>query len=478
MLLFGSIGIGPDAQGSCSTVIPANQLVGQVIRLILTCSDMREAFFDFQSLLGDSHAPSDPMKGFLAFDAHVTDCGCHLRAQMLQDLIMHFKNVAKVEIEIFQVMIKNLEQLENECISLINRLCWNNSDPSKIGLPRTIKEPTELLKFLNWKGKEINTFLGETDCHNRPSERTGYCERSWSAKSSRMILEFVFCSHFLSKHKIYNKRDKVDSVTINFEGAFEKRLELANRHHCNGQGKFGSGCRYLKHAKESKNVFTSRVANIQARLAHLSVSFLKSINHLQIDMIELSKVSTKNITAIPNFLHFLILEREWTKKNTPLLLAVRYLNCNVFFDIYFKVRINSNTLEWELEEKKREEFDSDIPYVVITALAANVKKNNTPDQLKRSILQGHKRMRQFWLSFMSQHPQYPFKTGCCEKEYMRTKLPQELSELYFVSNSLELDKILIGDGTTFTPKHIFTEYPNIFFHFQDEVKGKKGALVI
>ena len=243
-----------------------------------------------------------------------------------------------------------------------------------------------------------------------------------------VVLEFLYCSHFLSKNKIYNKKENVDSVTIDFNYAFEKRRLMSNEFHCQGTGKHGVGCRYLKYAKQSKNSFISSVSRLQSRLALLSVSFLKSRCTLPCDISALQQNSPRNVSAVPNFLHYLILEREWSQNKTPILLAVRKLHEDEHSDIYFEAQIKPGTLEWTLQHKYCEEFNPNTPYIVITALALDSCSAKTDSLLAMELMKEQKNFRKFWLTFMSQHRQYPFEIEHNEDQLLQSQVSEDIFE--------------------------------------------------
>ncbi|CAH01907.1 uncharacterized protein KLLA0_C19184g [Kluyveromyces lactis] len=477
-LLFQRLGVTLTAGNDKKTSIPSNQLVGHLIGLILLCDDLNEAFADFQALLQNGIAISSSDRGYLVFDAHVTDCGCHLRAQMIQDVFSYFKNHEVTKLYIFDAVAKKLNELKRHCISLIQTLCWENTSAQKLGFPKNIKSYEELLKLLQWDTADISSAIADSFPMNPNNADQNEKGLVWNVTKLEVVLEFLYCSHFLSKNKIYNKKENLDSVTIDFNNAFEKRQLLSNKFHCQGTGKLGVGCRYLKHAKQSKNSFISVVSNLQSRLALLSIAFLKSRCTLPCDIEALQKNSPRNVSAIPNFLHFLILEREWSQNETPILLAVRKLHEHEHCDLYFEARINPHTFEWTLQHKECCEFEHHTPYIVITALATGSSTTKTAQLLAWELMKAQKNFRQFWLTFMSQHRQYPFEIEHDEDQLLETQVSQDIFELYCQSKREDRNQILFDDSTSLLPKHIFTEYPSIFFNFQKNVCSKHGALVI
>ncbi|KAL2706780.1 putative cyclodipeptide synthase PUL1 [Kluyveromyces marxianus] len=335
-----------------------------------------------------------------------------------------------------------------------------------------------MIAFLEWNTDNIRGTIAETfpKTHNKPAQNKN--DLIWDVTDLKVVLEFLFCSHFLSKNKIYNKKGNLDSVTIDFNLAFEKRQSLSKTFHCQGSGKHGIGCRYLKHANESKGSFISVVSKLQSRLASLSIAFLKSKSIVSCNIDSLIKYSPKHVPAMPNFLHFLILEREWGKKRTPILLAVRTFHGNEHCDIYFEARVKQHTFEWILQKQEYDKFEHHIPYLIITAVVTSSNTTKTAQQFAYELMKAQKKFRKFWLTFMSQHRQYPFEIDYDEEQLLKAQVSQDIFELYFSSKRENIDNILFDDHSSFLPKHIFTEYPSIFFNFQKNSDSKYGALVI
>ncbi|CDO92882.1 unnamed protein product [Kluyveromyces dobzhanskii CBS 2104] len=476
--IFRRLGVYKTQENDKSTPISINQLVGHLIGLIFLCSDLKEALKDFLALLQKGSALSSSDRGFLVFDAHVTDCGCHLRAQMLQEIITYYQESGSSKLFIFDVIANKLSQLKENCILLIKSLCWENMNGQKLGLPKTIKSYQELLTLIQWDTEEINGIIADHYATGPISLENIKNRSVWDVTKLEVVLEFLYCSHFLSKNKIYNKKENLDSITIDFNRAFEKRQSLSNQFHCQGAGKHGIGCRYLKHAKPSKNRFVTSVSHLQSRLALLSILFLESRCSLSCNISALQQNSPRNVSAVPNFLHFLILEREWSQKETPILLAVRAIDEHEYCDIYFEARINKQTFEWTLEHKGCHDFRLNTPHIVISALASGLSAKKTAKILEEGLVKAQKNFRQFWLIFMSQHRQYPFEIEQNEDQLLQSQVSQEIFELYRDSKRRDKDKVLFVDNTSLLPKHIFTEYPSIFFEFQRNACSKYGALVI
>lgn len=476
-LLFQKLGVVLINRYDEATCIPSKQLVGHLMVLIMLCTDLEDAFADFSSLIKRGTSLTSADRCYLLFDAHVTDCGCHLRAQMIQEVFISVQEDCEI-IAILDVLLAKLRELKGKCISLTQLLCCENTSPQKLGLCHTIRNHDEVFSMLKWDTSDAVDKSKQFNPKNIPQTQEESSEIEWNVKRLEVLLEFIYCSHFLSKYKTYKKNENKDSVTIDFNYAFERRQEILSEFHLLDTAKSQSGCRYLKHAKQSKNKFISLVCHLQSRLAQFSISFLKQKSKLSLEIDTLLRKSPKNISAVPNFLHFLVLEKEWSQKGTPILLAVRKFQQDKHFDIYFDVRIHPESLEWTLEEKKCDEFEVDIPYVVISAVIGESLPSKTSQQLTTEIKNAQKNFREFWMIFMSQHKQYPFDVECCEDLLLKEKLPKNIYDLYHKSKSQDIAQIVFKDSTTLVPKHIFTEYPSTFFDFQKATQTMNGVLVI
>ena len=178
-LIFKQLGVPLKAENDKKTSIPANQLVAHLIGLILLCDDLMEAFGDFQALLQNGKAVSSSDRGFSVFDAHVTDCGCHLRAQMMQEILLFFKGKKHRKVFIFDAIAKKLNSLKEHCTRLIQSMCWENTSVQKLGFPKTIKSNEELLILLQWDTDDIcneiasNSPKDQNYCQNIKMNQTG-----------------------------------------------------------------------------------------------------------------------------------------------------------------------------------------------------------------------------------------------------------------------------------------------------------------
>ena len=138
-----------------------------------------KAFGDFQALPQNGEAVSSSDRGFSVFDAHVTDCGCHLRAQMMQEILLFFKRNKDRKVVIFDAIAKKLNSLKEYCTRLIQSMCWENTSVQKLGFPKTIKSNEELLILLQWDTDDIcneiasNSPKDQNYCQNIKMNQTG-----------------------------------------------------------------------------------------------------------------------------------------------------------------------------------------------------------------------------------------------------------------------------------------------------------------
>lgn len=414
--------------------IKRNEYVGSLGQLYVTLKNLKRASETFLNSMED-------MESFLPFDAHVSDCGCHLRAQMLMERVKHYKE-NKGDYKVFKKIIEACNESLAHTSSLMEKLCWLEQSPAEFGLPKVTAKSEDIKKAVGWD-------LSDAGCMRD--------------------VKYIYYCFTLSRFKKYLERSKKDSVEVDFDTATNNLNKSVCSFTCQGKGKLGEGCRYLKHARIGKGYVKSQTATLQARLSKVSIEFLLScVPDLKEELEEFCIQSKKSIWAIPALLQFKALERIWASEKTPLYLAIRFYHGDVSRFVYTSAHVEPS-LQWKFYEDP----SLDRPHIATTFECEyeGVKSASTRE-LTEKLYSLQPKMRSMWYTFMYQHKQYPFETDRSSEDKIKMTL--------YLANDLatHFEKVDLSESITLEPKHIFLEYPRAVSEKQAKVNGKAGTLLI
>ncbi|KAM9901774.1 hypothetical protein OXX69_008578 [Metschnikowia pulcherrima] len=419
-----------------------NEYVGTLGQLYVTIRDLKQAISAFvDSVNGEEN------KNFLAFDAHVSDCGCHLRASMSMDLIQRYRG-NREELLSFLGLVEACDKALVSTSALMKDICTEAKSLKELQLPKSTKDPLLFLSAIGWKYESDN--LSE--------------------------IKYIFYCYVLSQFKTYSFRNKQDSVHIDTDKEFKQKNEMICTHTCQGKGKLGNGCRYLKHARIGKAALKQWTLCYQERLSKMSVDYLaKSDSELK-ELVENSrKESHKSVAAVPSYVQFKISERLWASNQFPFLLSMRVFVDEGHEDIYARAFVGRD-LKWNIQFVTSDVLE-DTPHIIVAGHCRVPHGYNDTNKLNLAnlSLDAHQNMRSFWYSFMSQHKQYPFDTALGCDDDLQNVLPAHEFKDYM---KFKYAGIRAFRDMEFTPKHIFVEYPSVVFSKQRMLAGKQGVLFI
>lgn len=217
----------PKKQSSYPTVL------SDAIRSIL---DSIEALALFYQLVIMRKPASRP--GFIAFDAHGGDSGCHLRSSMILDAYAGYSEFELHEPERFQAFcaslartIELLKDLETRARNAHTSLTGRGKQPEDVALRQKKDTPRNILKNLGWT--EISGANSSTDTiganpnssnsgiYVKGQDSSGFCHAarplvkkgdgmggdaaqsnpSWNILDPSVMLRFIVYSYTLSRYK-------------------------------------------------------------------------------------------------------------------------------------------------------------------------------------------------------------------------------------------------------------------------------------
>lgn len=143
--------VGKHARLSTTTIHKACYVPSLLSDLICAASDAKDALKLFLSLYTDDHGDvSSP--GYMAFDAHVGDTSCQLRASMFMMVWNHLRN--EVAGTLFRtkvsLLIQQLHDLIDAARSTCRRLTRGRETLQSVGLNKAGESRQTLLEKLGW----------------------------------------------------------------------------------------------------------------------------------------------------------------------------------------------------------------------------------------------------------------------------------------------------------------------------------------
>lgn len=231
-------------------------VLGDIIRSI---SDAIAALTQFYQLVIMRKPASRP--GFIAFDAHGGDSGCHLRASMILDAYSGYSGLAFHESERFQAFcaslartIEILKDLETRARNALTSLTGCGKQPEDVELRLKRDTPRNILRKLGWteiSGTNSSTDTiganpnsSNSDIHVKGQDSSGFCHAasplvkkgdgmggdaaqsnpSWNLLDPSVMLRFIVYSYTLARYKKFKyTRDRLVGLVDPKEA--ESRLE-------------------------------------------------------------------------------------------------------------------------------------------------------------------------------------------------------------------------------------------------------------
>ncbi len=196
--------------------------------IVRGATDSIQALNLFRELVvGHGNSPSTP--GFMAFDAHVGETGCHLRAGMVNDIFSTYRRIFRtnanawktVEIWLDETIIR-LEGVITQARTACARLTKDKVKPSQLGLNPKQETPRKILLLLGWPEPEQSFRLSTIDAKRgdvfEPStsgssssslqDEKGtevYHSRAvWDVLDSAILARFIIYTYILSKYKAFS----------------------------------------------------------------------------------------------------------------------------------------------------------------------------------------------------------------------------------------------------------------------------------
>ncbi|KZM20713.1 hypothetical protein ST47_g8139 [Ascochyta rabiei] len=338
----------------------------QLFYITRGATDAIEALELFLELLFEpSHQPQQDTHGsigYLAFDAHVGDTACQLRACMLSDIMKHYRRPGScVHVVAMRATISELKKLLENTTRLLTGLLdldWNkirSGGLEALGVPKSGMTLNELLFKLEWKIAEAKTLnyessrgssqeslgsmassLSGADFNDAlPSNRSEFSamspEEHWKPSDWRQVVQFLVYSYILSKYKQLIACNGVYRATLNPDRAFTMGQILLQR-------EFGS-----QFVRPNKRAIEEEFLGLQRFVSGLSCAWLESRARtswsIQPRFHSLLKstirTSAKGIHSVSSYVGFLMLRSLWAETSAPIIIMTTRFCPSGFHVNYF-----------------------------------------------------------------------------------------------------------------------------------------------
>ncbi|EFW16226.1 hypothetical protein D8B26_006076 [Coccidioides posadasii str. Silveira] len=361
--------------------------------MVCAASDARDALDLFLSLYNDDDG-NVSTTGYMAFDAHVGDTSCQLRASMIMMLLQHLRKEPTNSLfrTMVSLLIGQLEDLikmaKNTCRrltkvgespeslglsksgesrqSLLEKLGWQ--EPVMLGqdgfssyiaeLSQVSRKPTPLVGHespqISWQFRRHNVTIGVTismpgqKCPPYRSKSRPIAEKmtpgspeNWDPSNFSQVVRLIVYSYMLSKYKRFCRRTHVVGAELN------PKLPLSVRDRLVSQDHDTTNRRFLLLTGPKR--FEQDFASMQNWVGELSCSWLKLLasrfgdDKLPRLLEQTTRISPKGLTSIPNYIGFLALRQFWAQTIVPILIMEKRFcglgnSLNGTYDDYMRIK--------------------------------------------------------------------------------------------------------------------------------------------
>jgi hypothetical protein len=254
--------------------------------IVRGATDSIDALVLFRSLVtGHSNGPDT--LGFMAFDAHVGETGCHLRAGMVNDLFTTYRCLFQSSPGAWQVVetwldetIARLEAVITQSRAACVKLTKDKVKPSVLGFNQKQETPRKVLVELGWSEPEqIFSFATKTETFEpltsasssttlQIDNSTDQDRTSWQILNSVILSRFVVYAYVLSKYKAFSFYNGSPNGSLQPQAADSFTRKLM-------ENSWDSGVASVK--RSGMRRLENEFRDLQAWLSELSCAWLQSL---------------------------------------------------------------------------------------------------------------------------------------------------------------------------------------------------------
>ncbi|KAH8706936.1 hypothetical protein GQ44DRAFT_629403 [Phaeosphaeriaceae sp. PMI808] len=348
-----------------STAIPRNLF--SIVRAATDSADALELFVNLiQEAEQDLTSP-----GFLAFDAHVGDTACQLRACMLLEIVNRYQRLDPLSTELCQTKeaVEHLRAVATNAQNFCKELCdfpIRKASVEALGVSKHGMTMDEILQRVGWleatKPKldgsrepltlPVPTPLSETSSMefnpspdgtqtsystppssasstgitNTAEQRklaspfsAGVTSEYWMPWNLNQVVHFLIYCYILSKYKEFVVRSYIYGASIRPELAFQVSHKMMD-------GKFPK-----PYDSPTKRPIEQEFQALQSYTSDLSCAWLGQMSKMfcpdrqvMTSLLEKSKrFSVKGVHSVPSYVGYLVLRELWAQTSTPIILVSR-----------------------------------------------------------------------------------------------------------------------------------------------------------
>ncbi|KAL4887212.1 hypothetical protein BJY04DRAFT_212260 [Aspergillus karnatakaensis] len=470
------------------------------------CSDAVESLSQFADLMSGRGDIENSPVGYRAYDAHVGETACHIRAGMLMELYGVYQQSANEKLYLTKY-IACLQQTQENAQNLCFQLTSNNACPTKFGLGSKLEGTDTFVAALGWIEPELKASHGvETET----TSKSAFPE--WNPGNPRLAVRYLIALFVLAKYTEHSKCSKTNHTIVRLQpkkaASYASELIASSWNQGNNLYK-GSGCNRIEVRYKSLQKWVSGLCCSWVQVWAAKLSFSSATQTLVSHCI---KSSPKGLQVVAAYVGFLACRRVWAGNRWPLLLVDRYFCSQGYHLNLFRATLEPaveppsasdhhivSTLSWNLTQVRPEDIDdpsaSQGPIICIlgNSIAGSHEEylartlDGSPECCVGSCVRPHRdnqcaanvEHRQHFIgtdhdrlsqALLAEHRAYPFpfKEGAMEEDEVnelldsiRQFLPNDPLDQYFLKSRSEVNDVGAGrdNMSTFRWEHILAESP-------------------
>ncbi|KAH4133223.1 hypothetical protein HBH98_189770 [Parastagonospora nodorum] len=382
---------GKHAKISSSVLHKPSAIPRHLFNIVRGGNDAIDALQLFLKLLRENEFDVNS-PGYMAFDAHVGDTSCQLRACMLLEIFNRYRQhvSSTTEVRFIEQTIDHLKKVVDNAHTFCKEVCnmgVSKKGPAALGMSKQGMSIDEILRKIGWtepkkpeRTQEIsntalvvsvassvaspsvsqasasrisvgstNTSASDTasisqiDPIDLQEERANfpsvvYAEATsdyWEPWDWHQVVHFLVYSYVLSKYKHFTVRAQVYGANINPQSAFDCSNKLLD-------GNFPHPCQ-----PPTKRPIELEFAALQSYLSDCSCAWLSSTSRvfspdrqLMASLLEKSKrTSAKGVSSVSCYIGYLVLRELWAQTSPPVMIVSRRYCSHGFHKNIFRASI-------------------------------------------------------------------------------------------------------------------------------------------
>ncbi|KAJ5750842.1 hypothetical protein N7533_007870 [Penicillium manginii] len=249
----------PDTKYTCT--LKAGYIPSLLSDVVCAASDSLDALELFSELLQENHASSSST-GYMAFDAHVGDTACQLRALMIMALRHHLLKdgrLARFQRHVAS-MIDALQNVIIRARDSCRMLTAKGSNFEKFGFNRAGESRCSLLMKLGW-----------VEPISEHETRSSGSIEEWNPDNFQQVIRLLTYSYILSKYKTFVRRKHIIGAELDPEIPIQYAARLMESDYNSKNPVFP----YWTQQKRVEHDFQC----MQVWLSQLSCAWLQSLAH-------------------------------------------------------------------------------------------------------------------------------------------------------------------------------------------------------